>query len=315
MSYVITKNELRHHGIKGQKWGDRRFQNEDGSLTQAGKERYSNGNSKRESAIRYQKMKSSEKTYTKDDPDFKMHYSVSDDEAEKHRLGDTDFYLYTRPDGSKVMFEEDMKWDIPKGMTDEEIEEATKGLIAGWKNDSERLTKMADDVIKGKYGNGADRVKALGKDYDRVQEIVNARLKIKHAELNAAGYELYHHGILGQKWGQRRFQNPDGTYTAEGKARRRREDSYSEDHKRYTALKKKRAEELSTKEIEEINRRDSALYNYNKNNKVGKDWVNKLASKTLEKSAEAIAVWAVYTVGKKYIKKILSNGAAIVIRG
>ncbi len=33
-------NELQHHGIKGQKWGVRRFQNKDGSLTPAGKERY-----------------------------------------------------------------------------------------------------------------------------------------------------------------------------------------------------------------------------------------------------------------------------------
>lgn len=31
--------------------------------------------------------------------------------------------------------------------------------------------------------------------------------------------ELYHHGILGQKWGRRRYQNPDGTLTAEGKIR------------------------------------------------------------------------------------------------
>lgn len=31
---------LMHHGIKGQKWGIRRFQNEDGTLTPAGKERY-----------------------------------------------------------------------------------------------------------------------------------------------------------------------------------------------------------------------------------------------------------------------------------
>lgn len=31
--------------------------------------------------------------------------------------------------------------------------------------------------------------------------------------------ELYHHGIKGQKWGIRRFQNPDGTLTEEGKAR------------------------------------------------------------------------------------------------
>ena len=31
---------LMHHGIKGQKWGIRRFQNEDGSLTEAGQKRY-----------------------------------------------------------------------------------------------------------------------------------------------------------------------------------------------------------------------------------------------------------------------------------
>lgn len=30
-----------HHGIKGQKWGLRRFQNKDGSLTNAGRKRYS----------------------------------------------------------------------------------------------------------------------------------------------------------------------------------------------------------------------------------------------------------------------------------
>lgn len=32
--------------------------------------------------------------------------------------------------------------------------------------------------------------------------------------------ELYHHGIKGQRWGIRRFQNEDGSYTAEGKRRR-----------------------------------------------------------------------------------------------
>lgn len=37
---LISSDELRHHGIKGQKWGRRRFQNEDGTLTPAGKERY-----------------------------------------------------------------------------------------------------------------------------------------------------------------------------------------------------------------------------------------------------------------------------------
>ena len=35
-----VNTELQHHGIKGQKWGVRRFQNEDGSLTDAGRKRY-----------------------------------------------------------------------------------------------------------------------------------------------------------------------------------------------------------------------------------------------------------------------------------
>ena len=36
----IREADLTHHGIKGQKWGQRRFQNEDGTWTAAGKERY-----------------------------------------------------------------------------------------------------------------------------------------------------------------------------------------------------------------------------------------------------------------------------------
>lgn len=35
----ISYDELYHHGIKGQKWGIRRFQNSDGTLTAAGRER------------------------------------------------------------------------------------------------------------------------------------------------------------------------------------------------------------------------------------------------------------------------------------
>ena len=40
MSEEIKMNELYHHGTKGQKWGIRRYQNPDGSLTPAGKKRY-----------------------------------------------------------------------------------------------------------------------------------------------------------------------------------------------------------------------------------------------------------------------------------
>ena len=41
-SQLIKNNVLEHSGIKGQKWGIRRYQNEDGSLTEEGKKRYGN---------------------------------------------------------------------------------------------------------------------------------------------------------------------------------------------------------------------------------------------------------------------------------
>lgn len=46
----IRESDLTHHGIKGQKWGVRRFQNDDGTWTTAGKNRYDTRADKREAA-------------------------------------------------------------------------------------------------------------------------------------------------------------------------------------------------------------------------------------------------------------------------
>lgn len=43
---IVDGGYLCHYGIKGQKWGIRRFQNEDGTYTTAGKERYGTGGEK-----------------------------------------------------------------------------------------------------------------------------------------------------------------------------------------------------------------------------------------------------------------------------
>lgn len=44
MYYTENDFRLYHHGIRGQKWGIRRYQNPDGSLTEEGRKRYQKGN-------------------------------------------------------------------------------------------------------------------------------------------------------------------------------------------------------------------------------------------------------------------------------
>lgn len=97
---------------------------------------------------------------------------------------------------------------------------------------------------------------------------------------------LAHWGIKGMKWGVRRYQNEDGTYTAEGKKRRKNE-PYHEDYKR--AHDKKPVSQMSDKELRERNNRLQAEKQYaeltdSSKYKKGKKIVNEL-------------VWATTAIG------------------
>lgn len=67
--------------------------------------------------------------------------------------------------------------------------------------------------------------------------------------------ELYHHGILGMKWGVRRYQNADGTLTDAGKKRYNDEKDWSNDSKEASRIKSKKVKEMSNAELKKLNER------------------------------------------------------------
>lgn len=113
--------------------------------------------------------------------------------------------------------------------------------------------------------------------------------------------DLKHSGIKGQKWGERRYQNEDGTYTEEGKQRRRKG---SDDYLRSRQLMKKGIRNLSNKELQDINNRQNLERTYNQNNMgIGKKFVGQFEKALLGAAAGALAAVTIKK-GKEFIASL-----------
>lgn len=78
-SQFESEDYLEHHGIMGMKWGVRRYQNEDGSYTEAGRKRYGIG-SERKSAKQVKRF------LNENDQDIATNKSLIKEAISRYRL-------------------------------------------------------------------------------------------------------------------------------------------------------------------------------------------------------------------------------------
>lgn len=170
-NYIISNGELYHHGIKGQKWGVRRYQNKDGSLTPAGRKRYSPDRlSYPEGASRTTKRVIDDYN-SMDEQQFMNKYSGSKDEYSKRvvRYGDP----YKNPKGKTKYVPKHL--DYPGKATD-----VTKKVIDDYNSmdDQQFMNKYAHSKEKyakqvAKYGDPYLNSKVARKRAEKVGKMIN----------------------------------------------------------------------------------------------------------------------------------------------
>lgn len=98
--------------------------------------------------------------------------------------------------------------------------------------------------------------------------------------------QLYHYGILGMKWGVRRYQNPDGTRTPTGKKREREEVRKSDDYMKSRIDKAKSPAGLSNDELRKLNERLQLEESYKRLTAAQMEQSESWVKKSLEKAGQ-----------------------------
>lgn len=198
-------NELYHFGVKGMHWGVRHERESSGGLNSShGAYFDSKGNPTKEGEKAYKRFRrrwsatwwQADKTANEE---FNKRLTVINNKPE--------YSVEKRPmkvNGKQV-------YGTFRDFSDKSNQKYVKEVSSAWKECCKKAyTDMYGEDVK-MFSKAGLTIEHLIPNYNQYDQYID------HSYYG--GTELYHFGVRGMKWGQRRYHNQDGSYTAQGRGR------------------------------------------------------------------------------------------------
>lgn len=173
----------------------------------------------------------------------------------------------------------------------------------------------------------ANAILARMREYGLTFKVINVGEDNRFSKYIPESGELTHHGIIGMKWGIRRFQNPDGSLTPEGqiryakqlekeatreatKADIKKRKRASADREKLLKMAKKHPDWLTDQELDMLNNRKNKETNFDRN--YNKKTQKKIASEERKDIRKAlvseVVTPAVVELGKATVASMIGGG-------